>query len=172
MYFWRPFFKTQFMKKTLSFLITGFSLFSFAQQTISPEAVTGIWKLKEAGFYEDNKKVKKDFDACRLQRHYIIKADGTAIYNYYEGSVGNCYKSEPRETYWKVTKDKIVFFIGKEIYQEEKITRFDSQNMIFNSIPMDATNEKDPRVAKILQTVHYENLEKISEEQLQQQLLH
>ena len=172
MYFWRSFFKTQFMKKTLSFLITGFSLFSFAQQIISPEAVTGIWKLKEAGFYENNKKVKKDFDACRLQRHYIIKADGTAIYNYYEGSVQNCYKSDPRETYWKITDGKLVFFIGNEIYQEEKITNFDTQKMVFNSIPMDAANEKDQVVAKILQTVHYENLEKITEEQLQQQLLH
>lgn len=44
--------------------------------------------------------------------------------------------------------------------------------MIFNSIPLDASNEKDQVVAKILQTVHYENLEKITEEQLQQQLLH
>ena len=120
----------------------------------------------------NNKKVKKDFDMCRLQRHYIIKTDGTTVYNYYEGSVGNCYKSEPRETYWKITKDKIVFFIGNEIYQEEKIVNFSPQNMIFNSIPLDASNEKDPLVAKILQTVHYENLEKISEEQLQQQLLH
>ncbi|MDV3566286.1 hypothetical protein CMU71_05170 [Elizabethkingia anophelis] len=165
-------FNTQFMKKTLSFLITGFSLLGFAQQTVSPGAITGIWKLKEAGFYENNKKVKKDFDMCRLQRHYIIKTDGTAVYNYYEGSVGNCYKSEPRETYWKITKDKIVFFIGNEIYQEEKIVNFSPLNMIFNSIPLNASNEKDPLVAKILQTVHYENLEKISEEQLQQQLLH
>ncbi len=47
------------MKKTLSFLITGFSLFSFAQHTISPKEVTGIWKLKEAGFYENNEKVKR-----------------------------------------------------------------------------------------------------------------
>ncbi|WP_407503274.1 lipocalin-like domain-containing protein [Elizabethkingia miricola] len=130
------------MKKTLSFLITGFSLFSFAQQVISPEAVTGIWKLKEAGFYENNKKVKKDFDACRLQRHYIIKADGTAIYNYYEGSVENCYKSEPRETYWKITDGKLVFFIGNEVYQEEKIINFTPKSMIFNSIPLDASNEK------------------------------
>ncbi|MCL1671240.1 lipocalin family protein [Elizabethkingia ursingii] len=160
------------MKKTLSFLITGFSLFSFAQQVISPEAVIGIWKLKEAGFYENNKKVKKDFDACRLQRHYIIKADGTAIYNYYEGSIGDCYKSDPRETYWKISDGKLVFFIGNEIYQEEKIINFTPKSMIFNSIPLDASNEKDPRIAKILQTVHYENLEKISEEQLQQQLLH
>ncbi|MCL1666125.1 lipocalin family protein [Elizabethkingia ursingii] len=160
------------MKKTLSFLITGFSLFSFAQQIISPEAVIGIWKLKEAGFYENNKKVKKDFDVCRLQRHYIIKADGTAIYNYYEGSIGDCYKSDPRETYWKITDGKLVFFIGNEIYQEEKIINFTPKSMIFNSIPLDASNEKDPRIAKILQTVHYENLEKISEEQLQQQLLH
>jgi hypothetical protein len=160
------------MKKTLSFLITGFSLFSFAQQVISPEAVIGIWKLKEAGFYENNKKVKKDFDACRLQRHYIIKADGTAIYNYYEGSIGDCYKSDPRETYWKITDGKLVFFIGNEIYQEEKIINFTPKSMIFNSIPLDASNEKDTRVAKILQTVLYENLEKISEEQLQQQLLH
>ncbi|AQX10658.1 lipocalin family protein [Elizabethkingia ursingii] len=160
------------MKKTLSFLITGFSLFSFAQQVISPEAVIGIWKLKEAGFYENNKKVKKDFDACRLQRHYIIKADGTAIYNYYEGSIGDCYKSDPRETYWKISDGKLVFFIGNEIYQEEKIINFTPKSMIFNSIPLDASNEKDPRIAKILQTIHYENLEKISEEQLQQQLLH
>jgi len=160
------------MKKTLSFLITGFSLFSFAQQIILPEAVIGIWKLKEAGFYENNKKVKKDFDACRLQRHYIIKADGTAIYNYYEGSIGDCYKSDPRETYWKITDGKLVFFIGNEIYQEEKIINFTPKSMIFNSIPLDASNEKDPRIAKILQTIHYENLEKISEEQLQQQLLH
>ncbi|MDP1293739.1 hypothetical protein Q6296_28370, partial [Klebsiella variicola] len=77
-----------------------------------------------------------------------------------------------RETYWKITDGKLVFFIGNEIYQEEKITNFDSQKMIFNSIPMDVTNEKDQVVAKILQTVHYENLEKITEEQLQQQLLH
>ncbi|OPB89154.1 lipocalin family protein [Elizabethkingia ursingii] len=160
------------MKKTLSFLITGFSLFSFAQQIILPKAVIGIWKLKEAGFYENNKKVKKDFDACRLQRHYIIKADGTAIYNYYEGSIGDCYKSDPRETYWKITDGKLVFFIGNEIYQEEKIINFTPKSMIFNSIPLDASNEKDPRIAKILQTIHYENLEKISEEQLQQQLLH
>nr|WP_305051450.1 lipocalin family protein [Elizabethkingia bruuniana] len=127
------------MKKTLSFLITGFSLFSFAQQIISPEAVTGIWKLKEAGFYENNKKVKKDFDACRLQRHYIIKADGTAIYNYYEGSVQNCYKSDPRETYWKITDGKLVFFIGNEIYQEEKITNFNTQkwfSTLFRWMPL------------------------------------
>ena len=161
------------MKKTLSFLITGFSLFSFAQHTISPKEITGIWKLKEAGFYENNEKVKKNFDACRLQRHYIIKADGTAIYNYYEGDVNNCYKSEPRETYWKIKADNIVFFIGDEIYQEEKITNFSPQHMTFSSAPMDdASGEKDPNVAKILQTLHYENLEKISEEQLQQQLLH
>ncbi|OPC05138.1 hypothetical protein BAS09_05525 [Elizabethkingia ursingii] len=160
------------MKKTLSFLITGFSIFSFAQQITSPGAVIGIWKLKEAGFYENNKKVKKDFDACRLQRHYIIKADGTAIYNYYEGSIEDCYKSDPRETYWKIADGKLVFFIGNEIYQEEKIINFTPKSMIFNSIPLDASNEKDPRIAKILQTIHYENLEKISEEQLQQQLLH
>ncbi len=56
--------------------------------------------------------------------------------------------------------------------RKKKIVNFSPQNMIFNSIPLDASNEKDPLVAKILQTVHYENLEKISEEQLQQQLLH
>ena len=87
-------------------------------------------------------KSKKDFDACRLQRHYIIKADGTAIYNYYEGSTGDCYKSDPRETYWKINEGKLVFFIGNEIYQEEKIVNFSPQNMIFNSIPLNASNEK------------------------------
>jgi hypothetical protein len=61
MYFWRSFFQYTIYEENLSFLITGFSLFSFAQQVISPEAVTGIWKLKEAGFYENNKKSKKGF---------------------------------------------------------------------------------------------------------------
>ena len=50
-------------------------------------------------------KSKKDFDACRLQRHYIIKADGTAIYNYYEGSTGTVTKVIPEKHTGKLMRE-------------------------------------------------------------------
>lgn len=86
-------------------------------------------------------KSKKDFDMCRLQRHYIIKLTELQFIIIMKALLVIATRVS-LETYWKITKDKIVFFIGNEIYQEEKIVNFSPQNMIFNSIPLDASNEK------------------------------
>lgn len=64
-------------------------------------------------------KSKKDFDMCRLQRHYIIKLTELQFIIIMKALLIIATRVS-LETYWKITKDKIVFFIGNEIYQEEK----------------------------------------------------
>ncbi|CAM3109007.1 hypothetical protein DRF59_19870 [Chryseobacterium flavum] len=131
-------------------------------QTLKKEQVTGFWKLKESGFYEDNKKVIKDFDHCRLMRNYAIREDGFAIYNYTEGSTGNCAPSEPRLSFWRIVENRIQFYINDQNILEEVVVTMNGDGTVtFSSyIPERVKIDGDALAEKIANTVHYDILEK------------
>jgi len=147
------------MKKIFLVFTSLFCGILFSQQ-INPEAVIGFWKLKEAGFYENNQKVSKEFDNCRLMRNYTIWSNGYAIYNYVEGSDGNCLPSEPRLTYWRIVENRIQFYIDDYIHQEE-IVKINADNTItFETYQKEKISDSDKFFEKIANTISYEILEK------------
>lgn len=131
-------------------------------QKITKENVTGFWKLKEAGFYEGKEKVIKQFDNCRLMRNYAIREDGFAVYNYTEGSVGNCSPSEPRLSFWRIVENRIQFYVDDQNILEEVVVTMNKDNtMTFSSyIPEQKKVDGDAFAEKIANTVHYDLLEK------------
>ncbi|GEJ44093.1 MULTISPECIES: lipocalin family protein [unclassified Chryseobacterium] len=131
-------------------------------QKLNKENVIGFWKLKEAGFYEGKKKVVKEFDNCRLMRNYAIREDGFAIYNYAEGSVGNCSPSEPRLSFWRLVDNRIQFYVDDHnILEEVEVTINKDHTITFSSyIPKQTKVEGDALAEKIVNTVHYDILEK------------
>jgi len=130
-------------------------------QKIKKEDVIGFWKLKEAGFYENGKKVVKDFDDCRLMRNYSIREDGFAIYNRIEGSSGNCTPSESRLSFWKINEDRIVFYVEDQILEESVITLNKDKTITLSSyIPTRIKVDGDELAKKVMNTVHYDILEK------------
>ncbi|WP_374462971.1 lipocalin family protein [Chryseobacterium sp.] len=131
-------------------------------QKITKENVTGFWKLKEAGFYEGKEKVIKEFDNCRLMRNYAIREDGFAVYNYIEGSVGNCSPSEPRLSFWRIVDNRIQFYVDDQnILEEVVVTMNKDKTMTFSSyIPEQKKADGDALAEKIVNTVHYDILEK------------
>ncbi|MCJ7932341.1 MAG: lipocalin family protein [Chryseobacterium sp.] len=133
-----------------------------SSQKLKKEDVTGFWKLKEAGFYEGKKKVIKDFDNCRLMRNYAIREDGFAVYNYAEGSVGDCMPSEPRLSFWRVVENRIQFYVDdKHILEEVIVTLNKDKTMTFSSyIPERIKTEGDPDTDLFINTIHYDILEK------------
>lgn len=131
-------------------------------QKLTKEDVTGFWKLKESGSYENKTRVKKDFDNCLLMRNYTLRDDGFAIYNYTEGSTGNCLPSEPRLSLWKIVDNRIRFYIGKDTIVEEVMVTLNKKDntMTFSSyIPVPA-KDNDPKLEKVLNMIHYDVLEK------------
>lgn len=131
-------------------------------QKLNKENVIGFWKLKEAAFYEGKKKVVKEFDNCRLMRNYAIREDGFAIYNYAEGSVGNCSPSEPRLSFWRLVDNRIQFYVDDHnILEEVEVTINKDHTITFSSyIPKQTKVEGDALAEKIVNTVHYDILEK------------
>lgn len=131
-------------------------------QKLNKENVIGFWKLKEAGFYEGKKKVVKEFDNCRLMRNYAIREDGFAIYNYAEGSVGNCSPSEPRLSFWRLVDNRIQFYVDDHnILEEVEVTINKDHTITFSSyIPKQTKVEGDALAEKIVNTIHYDILEK------------
>ncbi|WP_343686144.1 lipocalin family protein [Chryseobacterium gleum] len=131
-------------------------------QKITKENVTGFWKLKEAGFYEGKEKVIKQFDNCHLMRNYAIREDGFAVYNYTEGSVGNCSPSEPRLSFWRIVENRIQFYVDDQnILEEVMVTMNKDNTMTFSSyIPERKKVDGDAFAEKIANTVHYDLLEK------------
>lgn len=148
------------MKKLLFCSAMAFSTLLSAQK-LKKENVIGFWKLKESGFYEGKKKVVKNFDKCRLMRNYSIRDDGFAIYNYMEGDVENCIASEPRLSFWKVVDNRIQFYTDdKNILEEVVVTLNKDKTMTFSSYIPVPVKDKDPEMEKMLNTVHYDILEK------------
>jgi len=146
-------------------IYTGILFFTmsslFNAQQLNKESITGFWKLKEAGFYENKKKVIKDFDNCRLMRNYSIRDDGFAIYNYMEGNSGNCMPSEPRLSFWRIVGDRLQFYVGNQILEEvivafnqDKTVTFTTYRAGYTKLDGDALSEK------IMNTTHYDILEK------------
>lgn len=132
-----------------------------SSQKVKKEDIIGFWKLKESGFYESKTKVKKDFDNCRLMRNYAIREDGFAIYNYIEGSVGNCMPSEPRLSFWRIVENRIQFFVDdKNILEEVVVTFNKDKTMLFSTYIPVRVKDSDATTEKILNTVHYDILEK------------
>lgn len=131
-------------------------------QKLTKENVTGFWKLKEAGFYEDKKKVVKEFDNCRLMRNYAIREDGFAIYNYVEGNTGDCSPSEPRLSFWRIVENRIQFYVDdKNILEEVEVTMNKDNTITFSSyIPKRKKVDGDTLAEKIVNTIHYDILEK------------
>ena len=130
-------------------------------QKIKKEEVIGFWKLKEAGFYEERKKVVKDFDDCRLMRNYSIREDGFAVYNRIEGSSGNCTPTEPRLSFWKITENRIQFYVGDQILEESVVTLNKDKTITLSSyIPEHIKVAGDALAEKVMNTVHYDILEK------------
>ncbi|UTX49904.1 lipocalin family protein [Chryseobacterium sp. MA9] len=131
-------------------------------QKLTKENVTGFWKLKEAGFYEDKKKVVKEFDNCRLMRNYAIREDGFAIYNYVEGNTGDCSPSEPRLSFWRIVENRIQFYVDdKNILEEVEVTMNKDNTITFSSyIPKQKKVDGDALAEKIVNTIHYDILEK------------
>ncbi|MFS4473272.1 lipocalin family protein [Chryseobacterium sp. T20] len=131
-------------------------------QSLTKENVTGFWKLKEAGFYEGKKKVIKEFDNCRLMRNYAIREDGFAIYNYVEGKTGDCSPSEPRLSFWRIVENRIQFYVDDQnILEEVEVTLNNDKTITFSSyIPKKTKVNGDALAEKIVNTVHYDILEK------------
>ncbi|MEF9478982.1 lipocalin family protein [Chryseobacterium sp. 1B4] len=104
----------------------------------------------------------KEFDNCRLMRNYAIREDGFAVYNYIEGSVGNCSPSEPRLSFWRIVDNRIQFYVDdRNILEEVVVTMNKDKTMTFSSyIPERAKVDGDALAEKIVNTVHYEILEK------------
>lgn len=145
----------------ISTLVLVFSSLVSAQK-ITKEDVVGFWKLKESGVYENKMKVKKDFDNCLLMRNYTLRDDGFAIYNYIEGSTGSCLPSEPRLSFWKIIDNRIRFYIGKDTIVEEVMVTLNKKDntMTFSSYIPVPVKDKDPKLEKVLNMVHYDVLEK------------
>lgn len=146
-------------------IVVGFcvAVSSFVKaQSLTKENVTGFWKLKEAGFYEDQKKVVKQFDNCRLMRNYAIREDGFAIYNYVEGKTGDCSPSEPRLSFWRIVENRIQFYVDdKNILEEVEVIINKDHTITFSSyIPKKTKVNGDAFAEKIVNTVHYDILEK------------
>ncbi|MDR6462785.1 lipocalin family protein [Chryseobacterium sediminis] len=131
-------------------------------QKLNKEDVTGFWKLKEAGFYENKKKVVKEFDNCRLMRNYAIREDGYAIYNYVEGKTGDCSPSEPRLSFWRIVENRIQFYVDEQnILEEVEVTLNKDNTMTFSSyIPNPIKVKGDAVAEKMVNTIHYDILEK------------
>ncbi|MGG7549161.1 lipocalin family protein [Chryseobacterium arthrosphaerae] len=141
-------------------ILLAFSALMSAQK-LKKEDVTGFWKLKESGSYENKTRVKKDFDNCLLMRNYTLRDDGFAIYNYIEGSTGNCLPSEPRLSLWKIVDNRIQFYIGKDTIIEEVMVSFNKDDtMTFSSYIPTPVKDKDPKLEKVLNMIHYDVLEK------------
>lgn len=147
------------MKKITLILSLSLSSFAFAQK-INPNDVIGFWKLEEAGYYEDGKKINKDFNNCRLLRNYTIWENGYAIYNYFEGSNENCTISEPRLTFWRIIDNRIQFYIDDYIFQDEIIKIIDNQTITFETYKKDKIEDNDKLFEKIANSVSYEILKK------------
>jgi len=150
------------MKTILSSVfLVAFSSFMSAQK-LKKEDVTGFWKLKESGSYENRVKVKKDFDNCLLMRNYTLRDDGFAIYNYIEGGTGNCLPSEPRLSFWKIVDNRIQFYIDKDIIIEEVMVNLNKKDntMTFSSYIPVPFKDADPKLEKVLNMIHYDVLEK------------
>ncbi|MDR2238288.1 MAG: lipocalin family protein [Chryseobacterium sp.] len=130
-------------------------------QKIKKEEVTGFWKLKEAGFYEDGKKEVKAFDNCRLMRNYSIREDGYAVYNYVEGKTGDCIPGEPRLSFWRLTENRIQFFVGDQILEESVVMVNKDKTITLSSyIPERIKVDGDAMTEKMMNTIHYDILEK------------
>lgn len=144
------------------FLASCMTASLISAQKLTKENVTGFWKLKEAGFYENQKKVVKEFDNCRLMRNYAIREDGFAIYNYVEGKSGNCSPSEPRLSFWRIVENRIQFYVdNKNILEEVEVTINKDHTITFSSyIPEQKKVNGDAFAEKIANTVHYDILEK------------
>lgn len=144
------------------FLASFMTVSMVSAQKLTKENVTGFWKLKEAGFYENQKKVVKEFDNCRLMRNYAIREDGFAIYNYIEGKSGDCSPSEPRLSFWRIVENRIQFYVDdKNILEEVEVTINKDHTMTFSSyIPEQKKVNGDAFAEKIANTVHYDILEK------------
>ncbi|PWN71965.1 hypothetical protein C1631_004945 [Chryseobacterium phosphatilyticum] len=144
----------------VAFLIATSSLIN-AQQ-LKKDNVIGFWKLKEAGFYENKEKVVKNFDNCRLMRNYAIREDGFAVYNYFEGSTGDCSPSEPRLSFWRIIDNRIQFFVDdKNILEEVVVTLNKDKTMTFSDYkPAFVKIDGDALSEKVTNTIHYDILEK------------
>jgi len=144
------------------FLASFMTVSLISAQKLRNEDVTGFWKLKEAGFYENKKKVVKQFDNCRLMRNYAIREDGFAIYNYVEGKVGDCSPSEPRLSFWRIVENRIQFYVDDQnILEEVEVTMNKDNTITFSSyIPEQKKVNGDALAEKIVNTVHYDILEK------------
>ncbi|MDR6487291.1 hypothetical protein J2799_001776 [Chryseobacterium vietnamense] len=144
------------------FLASFMTVSMVSAQKLTKENVTGFWKLKEAGFYENKKKVVKQFDNCRLMRNYAIREDGFAIYNYVEGTTGDCSPSEPRLSFWRIVENRIQFYADEQnILEEVEVTINKDDTITFSSyIPERKKVNGDAFAEKIANTVHYDILEK------------
>ena len=144
-----------------SVFLVAFSSFMSAQK-LKKEDVTGFWKLKESGSYENKIRVKKNFDNCLLMRNYTLRDDGFAIYNYIEGGVGNCLPSEPRLSFWKIADNRIQFYTDKDTVIEEVMVNLNKKDntMTFSSYIPVPFKDADPKLEKILNMIHYDVLEK------------
>ncbi|WP_185291113.1 lipocalin family protein [Chryseobacterium lactis] len=151
------------MMKTMLFsvFLLAFSALISAQK-LKKDEVVGFWKLKESGSYENKIRVKKDFDNCLLMRNYTLRDDGFAIYNYIEGSTGNCLPSEPRLSFWKIVDNRIQFYIGKDTIIEELMVTLNRKDntMTFSSYIPVPVKDTDPKLEKVLNMIHYDVLEK------------
>ena len=145
------------MKKIILILVLLFSPKMFSQQ-LKPENVIGFWKLQEAGFYENGKKVSKNFDDCRLMRNYTIWDNNYAIYNYIEGSNGNCLPSEPRLTLWRIVDNRIQFYIDDSILEERIVKINDDKTITFETFLDKKIVDTDKNFEKIANTISYDIL--------------
>ncbi|MCW3161135.1 lipocalin-like domain-containing protein [Chryseobacterium oryctis] len=143
---------------SLTFVVILSSL--VGAQKLTKEEVAGFWTLQESGFYENGKKIVKDFDNCRLMRNYALREDGFAIYNYIEGSIGNCIATEPRLSFWRVVENRIQFYIDDKILEEVEVTLNDDKTITFSSYIPKPINDSDHMIEKLMNTIHYNILKR------------
>ncbi|UOO89413.1 hypothetical protein LVJ82_00050 [Vitreoscilla massiliensis] len=88
--------------------------------------VQGHWRLQQAGRIDTQVTPEQeqpyDFNRCRLQRSYSLRADAYAIYQDVEGEEGACVLLEPRLSYWRLDGTHIVFYTEQQTLETAEIS--------------------------------------------------
>ena len=88
--------------------------------------VQGHWRLQQAGRIDTQVSPERDqpydFNRCRLQRSYSLRADAYAIYQDVEGEEGACVLLEPRLSYWRLDGNHIVFYTEQQTLETAAIS--------------------------------------------------
>ena len=91
-------------------------------------------------------------------RNYTIWDNNYAIYNYIEGSNGNCLPSEPRLTLWRIVDNRIQFYIDDSILEERIVKINEDKTITFETFLDKKIVDTDKNFEKIANTISYDIL--------------